>query len=103
LRSDRLVAVVQRSSRLSKLKQIAFEQLVKLPLILREDGSMTRKLLLEEAARRGLTLSDTIEIESREAAREAAAQGLGIAIMSEGELVARRQARRRWKCRTGRP
>jgi aminoethylphosphonate catabolism LysR family transcriptional regulator len=87
LRSDRLVAVVQRSSRLSKLKRIAFADLVKLPLILREDGSMTRKLLLEETARRGLTLSGTIEIESREAAREAAAQGLGLAIMSEGELV----------------
>ena len=87
LRSDRLVAVVQRSSRLSKLKRIAFAELVKLPLILREEGSMTRKLLLAEAQRRGLTLSGTIEIESREAAREAAAQGLGLAIMSEGELV----------------
>ena len=87
LRSDRLVAVVQRSSRLSKLKRISFAELVRLPLILREEGSMTRKLLLEEAARRGLTLSGTIEIESREAAREAAAQGLGLAIMSEGELV----------------
>ncbi len=87
LRADRLVAVVQRSSRLSKLRKIGFEQLVKLPLILREDGSMTRKLLLEEVARRNLHLHDTIEIESREAAREAAAQGLGIAIMSEGELT----------------
>ncbi len=48
---------------------------------------MTRALLLEEAARRGLHLQDTIEIESREAAREAAAQGLGLAIMSEGEVV----------------
>lgn len=87
LRSDRLVAVVQRSSRLSKLKDIGFDSLVKLPLILREEGSMTRKLLLEECSRRNLTLSGTIEIESREAAREAAAQGLGLAIMSEGELV----------------
>ncbi len=87
LRSDRLVAVVQRSSRLSKLKQIEFAQLVKLPLILREEGSMTRTLLLQEAARRSLTLADTIEIESREAAREAAAQGLGLAIMSAGEIV----------------
>ncbi|WP_395661407.1 LysR substrate-binding domain-containing protein [Aestuariivirga sp.] len=87
LRSDRLVAVVQRSSRLSTLKEVAFTDLVRLPLILREEGSMTRKLLLAEAARRCLTLSATIEIESREAAREAAAQGLGLAIMSEGELV----------------
>lgn len=87
LRSDRLAAVVQRSSRLSKLKRISFAELVKLPLILREEGSMTRKLLLAEAARRGLTLSSSIEIESREAAREAAAQGLGLAIMSEGEIA----------------
>jgi len=87
LRSDRLVAVVQRSSRLSKLKEIGFAALLRLPLILREEGSVTRRLLLEEAARRGLTLSGTIEIESREAAREAAAQGLGLAIMSEGEIV----------------
>lgn len=87
LRSDRLVAVVQRASKLSRRKEIAFAELLRLPLILREEGSMTRKLLLEEAARRGLALSATIEIESREAAREAAAQGLGLAIMSEGELA----------------
>mgnify|MGYP001806339634 CR=1 FL=1 len=87
LRSDRLVAVVQRSSRLAKLQDMPFAQLLKLPLILREEGSMTRTLLLEEANRRGLTLSGSIEIESREAAREAAAQGLGLAIMSQGELV----------------
>lgn len=87
LRADRLVAVVQRSSKLAKLKEIGFAQLVKLPLILREEGSMTRTLLLEESARRGIALSAAIEIESREAAREAAAQGLGLAIMSEGELV----------------
>lgn len=87
LRTDRLVAVVQRSSKLARLKEIGFAQLVKLPLILREEGSMTRTLLLQESERRGIPLTGTIEIESREAAREAAAQGLGLAIMSEGELV----------------
>ncbi|MCA3561654.1 MAG: LysR family transcriptional regulator [Aestuariivirga sp.] len=87
LRSDRLVAVVQRSSRLAKLKEMTFAQLVKLPLIVREEGSMTRSLLLEEARKRGLALSVSIEIESREAAREAAAQGLGLAIMSQGEIA----------------
>jgi aminoethylphosphonate catabolism LysR family transcriptional regulator len=87
LRSDRLVAVVQRSSKLAKRKQMSFAQLVQLPVILREEGSMTRRLLLDEVRRRGLRLHDTIEIESREAAREAAAQGVGLAIMSEGELV----------------
>lgn len=87
LRSDPLVAVVQRSSKLARLKRVSFEQLVKLPLILREEGSKTRTLLLDEARLRGLKLADTIEIESREAAREAAAQGVGLAIMPVGELV----------------
>jgi DNA-binding transcriptional LysR family regulator len=87
LRSDRLVAVVQRSSQLARLKTISLADLLKLPLILREEGSMTRQLLLAEAARRDLAPTTTIEIESREAAREAAAQGLGLAIMSEGELT----------------
>jgi aminoethylphosphonate catabolism LysR family transcriptional regulator len=87
LRSDRLVALVQRKSRLAHTRGFDFEQLTKLPVILREEGSMTRKLLVDEARKRGLRLGDTIEIESREAAREAAAQGVGIAIMSEGELV----------------
>ena len=87
LRSDPLVAVVQRSSQLSRLANIAFADLVKLPLILREEGSATRRLLLDEVRSRNLRLHDTIEIESREAAREAAAQGVGLAIMSEGELI----------------
>lgn len=87
LRSDRLVAVVQRTSKLARMKRIAFADLVKLPLILREEGSATRRLLLDEVRQRRLKLADTIEIEGREAAREAAAQGIGLAIMSEGELV----------------
>ena len=87
LRSDPLVAVVQRSSKLARFKHIALADLVKLPLILREEGSTTRRLLLDEVRQRDLRLADTIEIESREAAREAAAQGVGLAIMSEGELV----------------
>ena len=87
LRSDPLVAVVQRASQLSRLGGIGFAELVKLPLILREEGSATRRLLLDEVRSRNLRLHDTIEIESREAAREAAAQGVGLAIMSEGEVV----------------
>ena len=54
---------------------------------MREEGSVTRRLLLAEMRRRNFKLGDTIDIESREAAREAVAHGLGIAVMSEGELV----------------
>lgn len=91
LRQDRLVAVGRRSG--TKATRLPFARLAQLPLILREEGSMTRKLLLTEMQRRGLRPATTIEIESREAAREAAAQGLGLAVMSEGELVPDRRLR----------
>ncbi len=87
LRQDKLVAVGSRSASAPRRSKLSFAKLAGLPLILREDGSMTRRLLLDELHRRSLRATTTIEIESREAAREAAAQGLGFAIMSEGELV----------------
>ena len=66
---------------------MSLEKLANQTLILREEGSVTRRLLLEELRRRKIKPASTIDIESREAAREAVAQGLGVAIMSQGELV----------------
>jgi aminoethylphosphonate catabolism LysR family transcriptional regulator len=86
LREDRVVAFASASHRLSKRRTIGFSDLLAETVILREEGSVTRQLLLEETRRRGLSLSRSLEIESREAAREAVAQGLGIAIISEGEF-----------------
>jgi DNA-binding transcriptional LysR family regulator len=87
LRQDRLVVVARRQG--AKLGEaLGFAELAQLPLILREEGSVTRRLLVSEAQRRGLTLAIAMEIEGREAVREAVAQGLGVAVMSEGELSA---------------
>jgi aminoethylphosphonate catabolism LysR family transcriptional regulator len=86
LRTHPLVAVARRKgTRLGTT--LRFSKLADLPLILREEGSMTRRLLLDEAQQRGLKLTPAMEIESREAAREAVAQGLGVAVMSAGELA----------------
>lgn len=87
LRADHLVVVVQKQSSLASVNKLSLARIAELPMIVREEGSVTRRLLLEEMRRRDLKLSTTIEIESREAAREAVAQGLGVAVMSEGELV----------------
>ncbi len=87
LREDRLVAVIAASSRWKGKDSISFEALVAMPMILREEGSATRKLLIDEVQRRGLRLVDVTEIEGRESAREAAAHGLGIAVMSASELT----------------
>ena len=87
LRQDRLVAVVPKGWPLAGTSSLTLARIADGPLILREEGSVTRRLLLDEMRRRGLKQEATIEIESREAAREAVAQGLGVAVMSEGELV----------------
>jgi LysR family transcriptional regulator, low CO2-responsive transcriptional regulator len=87
LRQDRLVVVAPKTRKLLKFKNVSLSELVELPLILREQGSMTRKLLLEEMQRRGLQAKHMIEIEGREAVCETVAQGLGVAVMSAGEIV----------------
>lgn len=87
LRQDKLVVVAPKTYRLSKSKTISVSGLMELPLVLREPGSMTRKLLLAEMQRRGLQAMQVIEIEGREAVCETVAQGLGVAVMSAGEIV----------------
>lgn len=56
------------------------------PLILREDGSKTRQLVQDEAARQGLRLTAAVKAEGREAMREVAAAGAGIGFVSEAEF-----------------
>lgn len=86
LREDRLVALIARHAPF-KPKSLEIGTLIEHPIVLREEGSMTRTLLLDEIARRKLKLSNVTEIDSREAVSEAVAQGLGIGIVSESEIV----------------
>ncbi len=87
LRQDKLVVVAPKNHGLAKAKSISVAGLTQLPLVLREPGSMTRKLLLDEMEKRGLQPRTIIEIEGREAVCETVAQGLGVAVMSAGELT----------------
>ena len=87
LRDDPISAFTSATHPFAKRSAIAFADFVQQPVVLREEGSVTRTLLLEEAARRGLALGNALEIESREAAREAVASGLGIGIVSTAEVV----------------
>ncbi len=85
LREDALVLVVPRKSPLKK--PASFDVLMDFPLIMREQGSTTRKLLTDEMQRRGFHQRQVIEIEGREAVCETVAQGLGVAVMSAGEVA----------------
>jgi LysR family transcriptional regulator, low CO2-responsive transcriptional regulator len=86
IRDDKLMLVAPKSSTWAKQKVIAFEDLSEMPLILREEGSTTRKLLADELQKRGVQMSHAIEIEGREAVLETIAQGLGVAVMSASEV-----------------
>jgi len=86
LRENRLVALISKQASF-KPKSFEMANLADHPIVLREEGSMTRTLLLDEIARRKLKLSNVTEIDSREAVSEAVAQGLGIGIVSESEVV----------------
>jgi len=66
---------------------VSLGELVKCPLVLREQGSETRRLFDRACSQRGLVLGNVIEIEGREAAREAVAAGLGVGVVSKAEFV----------------
>lgn len=83
LRQDRMIAVAAASRRAST---ITLAGLANETLILREPGSTTREIVLGMLARAGVTPRERLEIEGREASQEAVAQGLGLAVISEGEL-----------------
>lgn len=87
LRSDPVVAFCAASHPFAKRDAISFADFMGQPVVLREEGSATRRLLLAEAVARGVAIASPIEIESREGAREAVARGLGFGIVSAGELV----------------
>jgi aminoethylphosphonate catabolism LysR family transcriptional regulator len=87
LRDDAISAFTAATHSFAKRSEITFAEFVQQPVVLREEGSVTRTLLLDELARRALSLGNVMEIESREAAREAVASGLGVGIISTAEIV----------------
>lgn len=87
LRNDAISAFTATAHPFARRQEIAFAEFAQQPVVLREEGSVTRTLLLDEAARRSLALGNVMEIESREAAREAVASGMGIGIISTAEIV----------------
>jgi aminoethylphosphonate catabolism LysR family transcriptional regulator len=86
IREDRLVCLLAHSHPLARRKSLRFAELIESSLIIREKGSVTRALIEAEIGRRGSPHPRLIEMEGREAANEAVAQGLGLGIISRGEL-----------------
>jgi len=83
LADQRLVACMPQGG---APRRIALDQLAAGPLVLREQGSMTRLMLERALGSRGLVPKVRLEVGSREAAREAIAAGIGTGVVLDGEM-----------------
>jgi aminoethylphosphonate catabolism LysR family transcriptional regulator len=78
---------VRRDHRFAARDSIRLTELEGEPMIVREQGSTTRRAFEEALARTGTKPRLVMEIGSREAIREAVIHGLGISYVSEAEFV----------------
>ena len=83
---DELILVANPKTAIQLSDPIDFNELKKLPFIIREKGSGTRKIMHSALQRRGLESLDTLnlvaEMGSAEAIRQALKSNLGVAIVS---------------------
>lgn len=81
-----ITAFVARAHPLAARDALRLSDLPGLPLVLREEGSKTRRKLEEAAAAEGIALSPAITAEGREAVREIVASGAGVGFVSAAEF-----------------
>ena len=82
-----VVVFVNRKHRFATRKSIRIAELQGEGLILREEGSTTRKALEDALAKAGVAPRVLMEIGSREAIREAVIMGVGVGAVSEKEYI----------------
>ncbi|AHZ68341.1 LysR family transcriptional regulator [Pseudomonas mandelii JR-1] len=88
LRNDPMVAFVSHNHPWANRESICLADLHDTPLVLREIGSVTRQTLEEEMAQAGFSIRPAIQVEGREAAREAVVVGIGVGVVSAAEFGA---------------
>ncbi|GLR13500.1 transcriptional regulator [Chitinimonas prasina] len=84
--TDPLVLIVPQRHRLAALADICLADLADCNLLLREPGSMTRKLTEQALQGAGIKLASSMVIGSREAICEAVRLGMGCSLMPRGEV-----------------
>ena len=94
LRTDRVVLFSPTGHPLAKKGRVPLTALNGQELVLRERGSITREVFEAALASAGVRPRSLIEVETREAVREAVAQGLGLGVVAASELGDDRRFRR---------
>ena len=88
LREDRLVLFVPRNHPWSRRRRVRLADLAGRDLIVRERGSITREVFETKLAEQRVVPGSLIEVQTREAVREAVAAGFGIGVVFEAEFGA---------------
>lgn len=86
LRREKLMAIVPDTDDFDE-HGLTFSEFVQYGPIFREAQSVTQRLLSRELSRRGIQVSPTLLIDSREGMIEAVAHGLGVAAISPSEFI----------------
>lgn len=85
IREDKLVVFVPSHHRLARRRAIRMAELAGSDLVLRERGSVTREVFEACLASHAILPGRLLEVETREAVREAVLAGLGIGVVFESE------------------
>lgn len=86
LRDDRLVLFVPRGHSWASRRRLDLTDLAGRDLVVRERGSITREVFETGLAAAGTKPGALIEVQTREAVREAVAAGFGIGVVFESEF-----------------
>jgi LysR family transcriptional regulator, low CO2-responsive transcriptional regulator len=93
---DELVLIVSPRHRWARRREVAPADLVAEPLLVREEGSATRRVTERALERAGLGWRASMELNHTEAIKQAVMAGLGVAFVSvhavRGEVASRRLA-----------
>lgn len=86
-RRQRLLVFAATDHPLARRGAITLEDLRGQEFVLRKDGSRTRSVFEQGIAAAGVSVRVSLEVGSREAVREAVAQGLGLGVVAETAFV----------------
>jgi aminoethylphosphonate catabolism LysR family transcriptional regulator len=86
LRTDRLVVFVPRSHPWASRKAVPLDAFSGQDLVIRERGSITREVFESRLAEAAIKPGALVEVQTREAVREAVAAGFGIGVVFDSEF-----------------
>jgi DNA-binding transcriptional LysR family regulator len=86
LRDDRLVVFVAQGHAWARRRRIRIAELAGRDMVVRERGSITREVFEARLAQAGITAGSMIEVQTREAVREAVAAGFGVGVVFDSEF-----------------